>query len=144
VSLVVLLLEVVGVHFVGHVSAQDDGLVVFDEKTCGTVKKIVTSETKAEDLVNVTWCYLSFTFLEKPNNINNTIIPTRITTTIDCCRNDLSNRWRTSRHLENMWSNSRNSQRQLHNCGGLTLFFLNSPPFATQAVRLPFVLEHSL
>ena len=39
-----------------HVSAQDDdGLVVFDEKTCGTVKKIVTSETKAEDLVNVTW-----------------------------------------------------------------------------------------
>ena len=55
VSLVVLLLEVVGVHFVGHVSAQDDGLVVFDEKTCGTVKKIVTNETKAEDLVNVTW-----------------------------------------------------------------------------------------
>ena len=52
VSLVVLLLEV-GVH-VGHVSAQDE-LVVFDEKTCGTVKKIVTSETKAEDLVNVTW-----------------------------------------------------------------------------------------
>ena len=37
VSLVVLLLEVVGVHLVGHVSAQDDGLVVFDEKTCGTV-----------------------------------------------------------------------------------------------------------
>jgi len=51
VSLVVLLLEV-GVH-VGHVSAQDE--FVFDEKTCGTVKKIVTSETKAEDLVNVTW-----------------------------------------------------------------------------------------
>ena len=39
-----------------HVSAQDDdGLVVFDEKTCGTVKKIVTSDTKAEDLVGVTW-----------------------------------------------------------------------------------------
>ena len=51
VSLVVLLLEV-GVH-VGHVSAQDE--YVFDEKTCGTVKKIVTSEMKAEDLVNVTW-----------------------------------------------------------------------------------------
>ena len=51
VSLVVLLLEV-GVH-VGHVSAQDE--YVFDEKTCGTVKKIVTNETKAEDLVGVTW-----------------------------------------------------------------------------------------
>ena len=52
VSLVVLLLEEVGVH-VGHVSAQDE--FVFDEKTCGTVKKIVTNETKAEDLVGVTW-----------------------------------------------------------------------------------------
>ena len=46
VSLVLLLLlEEVGVH-AGH---------VFDEKRCGTVKKIVTNETKAEDLVGVTW-----------------------------------------------------------------------------------------
>ena len=28
---------------------------MFDEKRCGTVKKIVTNETKAEDLVGVTW-----------------------------------------------------------------------------------------
>ncbi|GHP07209.1 hypothetical protein PPROV_000595100 [Pycnococcus provasolii] len=36
-------------------TTDDDEGLVFDEKRCGTVKKIVTSDTKAEDLVGVTW-----------------------------------------------------------------------------------------